>query len=80
MADLYWTNRAACRAADPDLFFPLIWDGRHQPAVRICSGCVVRPRCLEWALESGEPDGVWGGTTPAERQRLRRLPRLKTST
>ncbi|GAA2897095.1 WhiB family transcriptional regulator [Nonomuraea rubra] len=71
MADLYWTSRAACRATDPDLFFPLTWDGRHQPAMRICSNCAVRPRCLEWALEAGEPDGVWGGTTPAERRRLR---------
>lgn len=79
MADLRWTNRAACRATDPDLFFPLTWDGPHQPAVRICSNCVVQPRCLEWALEAGEPDGVWGGTTPAERRRLRQPPRLKTS-
>ncbi|WP_442942109.1 WhiB family transcriptional regulator [Nonomuraea sp. NBC_00507] len=29
------------------------------------------PACLDWALRTGEPDGVWGGTTPAERRRLR---------
>jgi WhiB family redox-sensing transcriptional regulator len=58
MADLRWTDRAACRDTDPDLFFPLAWEGQRQAATRIRSGCLVRPLCLEWALEAGEPEGV----------------------
>ncbi|MFB4284965.1 WhiB family transcriptional regulator [Nonomuraea sp. MTCD27] len=76
MADLRWTSRAACRDTDPDLFFPLTWEGQHHAAMHICSSCLVRRCCLEWALEAGEPEGVWGGTTPGERRRLRQPPRL----
>jgi hypothetical protein len=37
----------------------------------MCAGCVERGPCLAWALEH-EPVGVWGGTSAAERRRLRR--------
>ncbi|MFC0552836.1 WhiB family transcriptional regulator [Planotetraspora thailandica] len=72
---LRWTARAACQDSDPNLFFPLTWD--RQPAQhdalarRICLDCPVRLPCLTWAVETGEPDGMWGGTTPAERRRIR---------
>jgi WhiB family redox-sensing transcriptional regulator len=35
----------------------------------------VRRECLEHALESREPYGVWGGTTEAEREVLLYGPR-----
>jgi WhiB family redox-sensing transcriptional regulator len=70
-----WAAHAACKDADPDLFFPITWDelpGRAgDEARRICQACPVRPACLDWAVQTGEPDGMWGGTTPAERRRLR---------
>ncbi|MFI6294704.1 WhiB family transcriptional regulator [Nonomuraea sp. NPDC050790] len=70
-----WSGHAACRDADPELFFPITWEGRPGPAAdearRICQACPVRRACLDWALGTGEPDGMWGGTTPAERRRLR---------
>jgi WhiB family redox-sensing transcriptional regulator len=31
--------------------------------------------CLEWALDTDEQFGVWGGTTPRERRRLKRIRR-----
>jgi WhiB family redox-sensing transcriptional regulator len=71
---LSWTARAACQDADPDLFFPITWEQPSQSidqARRICEACSVQPDCLDWALRTGEPDGIWGGTTPAERRRLR---------
>ncbi|MFI6815592.1 WhiB family transcriptional regulator [Nonomuraea sp. NPDC050328] len=72
---LGWTAHAACSTSDPDLFFPLTWEGlpagRSDTARLICLGCPVRLPCLTWAVETGEPDGMWGGTTPAERRRLR---------
>ncbi|MEU6998723.1 WhiB family transcriptional regulator [Nonomuraea sp. NPDC046570] len=75
---LRWADRGACRNSDPALFFPLTWDGRTAPhtavARRVCLGCPVRLPCLEWAVETGEPDGMWGGTTPDERRRIRSAP------
>ena len=29
-------------------------------------------QCLDFAMRSGEKDGIWGGTTPEERIRARR--------
>jgi WhiB family transcriptional regulator, redox-sensing transcriptional regulator len=73
-----WSERAACRQAgvDPEVFFPV---GETGPGARqiaeakvICARCQVAAQCLDWALRAGEPAGVWGGTTPEERRRLRR--------
>ena len=64
-----WAAYAACRGADPDLFFP--GEGEDaEAAVRICGGCPVRAECLEWALETRVRYGVWGGTTERDRRRL----------
>jgi WhiB family redox-sensing transcriptional regulator len=70
-----WRAYAACRHADPELFFPI---GTTEAAVlqadqakRICVGCPVRNACLDWALATGQAIGVWGGTDPQERRALR---------
>lgn len=72
-----WRDSAACRDADPDLFFPIGTTGPalHQvrEAVRICQACPIQVRCLAWALEQGVTDGVWGGTTAEQRRAIRRL-------
>ncbi|MFI6324397.1 WhiB family transcriptional regulator [Nonomuraea sp. NPDC050556] len=66
-----WMERGACRDSDPELFFPLTWETHPTLARRICRDCPVRVQCLTWAVDTGEPDEVWGGTTPAERRRIR---------
>lgn len=33
----------------------------------ICMSCSVRIDCLDYALETGETEGIWGGLTPEER-------------
>ncbi len=66
-----WQEHAACKEADPDLFFP----ERGSPgdsAKRVCVNCSVRLECLEYALANSERYGVWGGLTERERTRLRR--------
>ncbi|MFI6299263.1 WhiB family transcriptional regulator [Nonomuraea sp. NPDC050790] len=68
---LSWTVLGACLDGDPDLFFPLSWEREPDAARRICQTCPVRRPCLAWAVETGEPDGMWGGATPAERRLLR---------
>jgi WhiB family redox-sensing transcriptional regulator len=71
----HWTDHAACRGADPELFYPVSSAGpalaQVGQAKAICAQCAVRSDCLSWALRAGEPEGVWGGTTPEERRYLR---------
>jgi WhiB family redox-sensing transcriptional regulator len=71
-----WRAASACLTADPDLFFPIAAGTavakQVSRALRICGGCQVRQQCLDFALRSGEKDGIWGGTTPDERVRARR--------
>jgi WhiB family redox-sensing transcriptional regulator len=68
---LTWRHQAACRGADTDLFFPESEAGAG-PALAICAACPVRDECLEFALTTNQPDGVWGGATESQRRRLRR--------
>jgi WhiB family redox-sensing transcriptional regulator len=41
-------------------------------AKSICSGCWLKEKCLDFAIKTNEKEGVWGGTTPSERRRIRR--------
>lgn len=72
-----WREHAACRDADPDLFFPVGTAGNSlrqvDEAKRICHRCPAQNQCLAWALENGITDGVWGGTTENERRAIRSL-------
>lgn len=73
----HWSDHAICRGADPDLFFPIGYSAQvlkeqEDAAKEICANCPVKAECLSWALQVGEPDGIWGGTTPEERRYLRR--------
>ena len=71
-----WRHVAACRDADPELFFPIGTTGpalvQIEQAKAICHACPVMDACLEWALETGEEAGVWGGTSEDERRALKR--------
>jgi WhiB family redox-sensing transcriptional regulator len=70
MEDLQWMNNALCLQIDAELFFPEPSRVPHD-AKKACSLCKVRIDCLEYALTL-DVDGVWGGTTPAERKRIRK--------
>jgi WhiB family redox-sensing transcriptional regulator len=71
-----WRAASACLNADPDLFFPVAVGNavskQVSRALRLCQECTVRQHCLDFALQTGEKDGIWGGTTPEERIRARR--------
>jgi len=71
-----WRARGACLSADPDLFFPVSASGlslrQERRAKAVCAGCQVREECLQYALDSAQPVGVWGGLNAAELTRLRR--------
>jgi WhiB family transcriptional regulator, redox-sensing transcriptional regulator len=71
-----WAASGACRDSDPELFFPVTETGaaarQLARAKAVCAGCPVRDQCLQFALDSGQAFGVWGGTTGEERRLLRR--------
>lgn len=69
--DLSWKLVGACRFASTDLFYPAS-DAESGSAKAACESCHVKERCLEYALEGQEPDGVWGGRTFAERRTILR--------
>jgi WhiB family redox-sensing transcriptional regulator len=71
-----WRHDAACRDVDPELFFPI---GNTGPALlqideakQVCRRCPAIEGCLQWALESGQDAGVWGGMSEDERRALKR--------
>ena len=69
--DDQWQERALCAQTDPEAFFPEK-GGSTREAKRICLGCEVRDRCLEYALAHDERFGIWGGLSERERRRLKR--------
>ncbi len=77
MTDPDWMLHGQCRGvADPDLFFPDAGGASTAKAAkRVCRPCPVRRTCLEWQLERAPVEsrdfGVWGGTSPTERERIR---------
>jgi hypothetical protein len=70
-ADDRWRQRAKCRDADPDMFFPEPSDAATAlAAVAVCRSCLVTEKCLADALHTGERDGIRGGLTPRQRRPL----------
>ena len=69
-----WMTLARCADVDPELFFPKKCGSAHA-AVAVCRRCDVQAECLEFALARPSLDGVWGGSTPDQRQDRRRAMR-----
>jgi WhiB family redox-sensing transcriptional regulator len=80
-----WRADAACRDADPELFFP---DPGQLPqtakAKEVCAGCAVRGPCLDNALHGplsrDDHHGIFAGTTARDRTRLRGRPSMAQGT
>jgi len=66
-----WRDRAQCRGLEHSMFFSMSDDpNATRPAKQVCAQCPVQSECLSFALETGQPAGVWGGLTTSERRRL----------
>ena len=73
-----WWEHALCRGMDIDIFFAEDeWfhiskenQQKHETGLKVCNKCPVRDACKTWAIES-RVRGTWGGTTYAERRKLR---------
>lgn len=69
----YWREGAACRDRPDVDFFPFPEDtAAIERAKAVCASCPVIDDCLVFAIETNQPDGVWGGQTAKERMRMRR--------
>ena len=72
LRELRWQDQAVCaEIGDPDLFFP-DKGASTRDAKKVCQGCDVRAECLGYALDTGQSHGVWGGTSPEEREQIQR--------
>ena len=73
-----WQLHGACRGESTSLFFHP--DGERGPArarrqaaaKAVCASCPIQRGCLQWALDTGQEAGVWGGTSEDERRALKR--------
>ena len=76
VAAMDWRHNAVCREEDPELFFPIGNTGpallQIEEAKAVCRRCPVIESCLQWALESGQDSGVWGGLSEDERRAMKR--------
>ena len=67
-----WLADGACAdSSDPEMFTPLDEDGRSgEPARRVCAGCPLRRQCLDYAISTRQPVGIWGGCSTNERAQV----------
>jgi WhiB family transcriptional regulator, redox-sensing transcriptional regulator len=77
LPDTDWREQAACLPYPAILFFgvddaeaPADKQSREDEAKSICALCDVRQECLNYALTTREPYGIWGGLTEVERKAL----------
>lgn len=65
-----WHADAACRNQGHALWFPA--DGKSTQAARkVCADCPARIPCLDTALADPTLEGIWGGTSESDRERMR---------
>jgi len=69
---LFDTTQALCAQTDPELFFPEKenYATKAKLAKRICNECPLVEACLTEAIVRDYTDGIWGGSTPAERKAI----------
>ena len=71
-----WRDHALCRDTDPDLFFPVGTTGQALVSIdyakQVCSECIVSEDCLDFALDTNQDSGIWGGLSEEERRVIRR--------
>ncbi len=75
---LEWQEDSACRQYDNVLFFgedgesELEKQARESRAKAVCRSCPVLEPCLEFAMETNQKYGIWGGLNDKERASLKR--------
>lgn len=71
-----WMDEAICPTVDPEIFFPERGSSARE-GKSICRGgpdrppCPVRAECLQYAMDTGQRYGIFGGFSERERRALR---------
>lgn len=76
----YWLERPkfdgsqSCVGVGTENFYPIAFTDKTDINIlkRICNGCPFKQPCFEYAL-AHELHGFWGGSTPPERDRIRKM-------
>lgn len=66
---LPWMQEAACAQVGGDLWFPEKGESTAD-AKRVCFSCSVSAECLEYALDTKDHFGVYGGKSERERRKI----------
>jgi hypothetical protein len=72
-------EEALCAQTDPEMFFPVSMNTVPKDAYAVCAKCPIVEECLDEALSVPRVSdhGVWGGTLPTDRARIRKRPSLR---
>jgi hypothetical protein len=64
---------ALCSSIGVEPYYPVTktLDTENRIAIKLCKRCPELNKCLEWALVH-EDQGIWAGTTPNDRKRIRK--------
>jgi WhiB family redox-sensing transcriptional regulator len=73
VVDLSWHVDALCAETDPEVFFPEK-GGSTRAAKAVCAECPVAAECLNFAIDTGQKFGIWGGVPERKRRKLMGLP------
>ncbi len=68
-----------CKGIDVGIFYPpqdTFSYSEEKMINKMCADCPAMLACLEWGL-AHERHGIWGGTTPNRRKKLRRLMKIQ---
>jgi hypothetical protein len=67
-----WQEKALCRGRTKEFFAQQLTKAQIKVLTDICEQCPVQTECLDLALSFEiDNDGVFGGTTPRQRQAIR---------
>ena len=73
-----WKNDSLCIEYPNINFFPSESHKREvDRAKAICRKCLVKDQCLEYAYTTHQPDGIWGGFTVKEIDRVAPFHRMR---
>jgi len=73
-----WMDEAACKGMT-DMFFPEQGDsdGTVAKAKLVCSTCIVKDDCLQFAVDNSFIYGIWGGMSARQRKTYKAEQRRK---
>lgn len=77
----WMTDAALCTQMPGDLFYPERGErAKYAAAKKVCDSCPLMQTCRQWAIDTREPYGIWGGLTERDRRNLRAAANVKCGT